>query len=334
MDAAETEARLTMKFLYVLVSDGKDIFYEQTLVSVVSLRHYNPGASISLPVDDGTDANLMNFRDKIRDLVDEYKAVKFAKEISNKVRSRLLKTNMRNLIEGDFLYIDGDTAIADSLDAPFSEWCDVGAVADLHARENDWYHKKHKLINARIKKLNFALSLKNLYFNGGLIFAKDSPKAKEFFDKWHELYLHCVENGIDVDQLSLNEANRVLGFPLKELPGEWNCQVREAYNHLSRVKTIYPLLCRAKIIHFFGSGIDGKSEPHPLMKNEFFEKIKKEEKISDDALRIIYNAKTAFYGAPRKLDPEIRFPFFFVYRQFPRFCRTVMSLKNYISGNK
>src|SRR5574344_2447966 len=30
MDAAETETRLTMKFLYVLVSDVKDIFYEQT----------------------------------------------------------------------------------------------------------------------------------------------------------------------------------------------------------------------------------------------------------------------------------------------------------------
>lgn len=323
-----------MKFLYVLVSDVKDIFYEQTLVSVVSLRHYNPGAFISLLVDDGTDANLTDFRGELRKLVDEYKVVNFAKEISNKVRSRLLKTNMRNRIEGDFLYIDGDTAIVDTLDAPFSECCDVGAVADLHARENDKYHTKHKLINARIKKLNFALSLRNLYFNGGLIFAKDSPKAKEFFDKWYELYLHCVENGIDVDQLSLNEANRVLGFPLKELPGEWNCQVREAYNHLYRVKTIYPLLCRAKIIHFFGSGIDGKSEPHPLMKNEFFEKIKKEEKISDDALRIIYNAKTAFYGAPRKLNPETRFPFFFVYRQFPRFCRAVMSLKNYISGNK
>lgn len=334
MDAAETETHLTMKFLYVLVSDVKDFFYEQTLVSVVSLRHYNPGAFISLLVDDGTDANLTGFRKSLKEQVNEYKVVTYAKEVSNKVRSRLLKTSMRNLIGGDFLYIDGDTAIVDSLEDSFGDDCDVGAVADLHARGNDWYHKKHKLINARIKKLNFTLSLKNLYFNGGLIFAKDSPKAKGFFDKWHELYLHCVENGIDVDQLSLNEANRVLGFPLKELPGEWNCQVREAYNHLSRVKTIYPLLCRAKIIHFFGSGIDGKSEPHPLMKNEFFEKIKREKKIGDDALQIIYNAKAAFYGEPQKLDPKKRFPLFFIYRQFPRLCRAVISLKNYIFGNK
>jgi len=323
-----------MKFLYILVSNDSDIFYEQTLVSVVSLRHHNPDAFISLLVDDGTDANLTGFRESLKKQVNEYKVITYAKEVSNKVRSRLLKTSMRNLIEGDFLYIDGDTAIVDSLEDSFGDDCDVGAVADLHARENDKYHTKHKLINERIKKLNFALSLRNLYFNGGIIYAKDNAKAKEFFDKWHQLYLYCVEKGIDVDQLSLNESNRVLGFPIKELPGEWNCQVREAYNHLYRVKTIYPLLCRAKIIHFFGSGIDGKSEPHPLMKNEFFEKIKREKKIGDDALQIIYNAKTAFYGEPQKLDPKKRFPLFFIYRQFPRLCRAAISAKNYISRNK
>lgn len=322
------------KFLYILVSQEKDIFYEQTLVSAVSLRYHNPDAFISLLVDDLTDKNLVNFRGQIKELVNEYKVAEYPKETSNKVRSRLLKTNMRNLIDGDFLYIDGDTAIVDKLDAKFGEECDVGAVSDLHARENDKYHTKHKLINARIKKLNFSFSLKNLYFNGGLIFAKDSLKAKEFFNKWHELYLYCVTKGIDVDQLSLNESNHVLGFPIKEMPGEWNCQVREAYNHLYRVKTIYPILCRAKIIHFFGSGIDGRSEPHPLMKNEFFEKIKREGKISDEALQIIYNAKSAFICAPKVLNPSVRFPLFFIFRQFPRLCRILMQIKKQVFGYK
>jgi hypothetical protein len=108
---------------------------------------------------------------------------------------------------------------------------------------------------------------------------------------------------------------------MKELPGEWNCQVREAYNHLYRVKIIYPMLCAAKIIHFFSSGIDGKKEPHPLMKKSFFEQIKAEQKVSDDALQVIYNAKTAFFGAPAELDPTIRFPRFFIFRQFPLICK-------------
>lgn len=315
------------KFLYILVSQEKDIFYEQTLVSAVSLRYHNPDAFISLLVDDLTDKNLVNFRGQIKELVNEYKVVEYPKETSNKVRSRLLKTNMRNLIDGDFLYIDGDTAIVDKLDAKFGEECDVGAVSDLHARENDKYHTKHKLINARIKKLNFSFSLKNLYFNGGLIFAKDSLKAKEFFNKWHELYLYCVTKGIDVDQLSLNESNHVLGFPIKEMPGEWNCQVREAYNHLYRVKTIYPILCRAKIIHFFGSGINGRKEPHPLMHKGFFERIKAEQCISEEVKDIACNARHYFVGAPEVLNPEEKFPKFFIYRQMPSVFKAISFFK-------
>jgi len=47
-----------VKFLYILVSNEKDIYYEQTLVSVLSLRHYNPDAFVTLLVDDKTDKTL------------------------------------------------------------------------------------------------------------------------------------------------------------------------------------------------------------------------------------------------------------------------------------
>lgn len=310
-----------VKFLYILVSKESDIYYEQTLVSILSLRHYNPDAFVTLLVDDKTDANLMGFRAEIKTLINEYKVVSFDDKISGLARSRLLKTNMRNLLEGDFLYIDGDTAIADKLDLKVDDNCDVGAIADLHARENDKYHVKHKKNNKNKNILGFTLNLGDLFFNGGIIFARDNDNAKRFFDKWHELYQYCNTKGIFTDQISFNETNRLLGFPMKELPGEWNCQVREAYNHLYRVKIIYPMLCNAKIIHFFGSGIDGKKEPHPLMKKDFFEKIKAEQKVSDDALQVIYNAKTAFFGAPAELDPKIRFPRFFIFRQFPLICK-------------
>ena len=315
-----------VKFLYILVSEDKDIYYEQTLASILSLRHYNPEAFVSLLVDDKTDKNLVGFRGKIKALINEYKVVPFDEKISGLARSRLLKTNMRNLIEGDFLYIDGDTAITDKLDFAVDANCDVGAIADLHARENDKYHIKHKKNNKNKKILGFTLSLSDLFFNGGIIFARDTANAKKFFDKWHELYQYCNTKGIYTDQISFNETNRLLGFPMKELPGEWNCQVREAFNHLYRVKIIYPMLCNAKIVHFFGSGIDGKKEPHPLMKKEFFEKIKNQQEFRVDDLQIIYNAKTAFYGAPAKLNPSIRFPRFFFYRQFPRFTKLLRSL--------
>lgn len=316
-----------MKFLYILVSNDSDIFYEQTLASVHSLKHYNPEAFVTLLVDDKTDKTLFGFRAEIKKFIQEYKVVPFDEKISNKERSRRLKTNMRNLLEGDFLYIDGDTAITDKLELSLDEDADIAAVSDLHARENDSYHVRHKKNNADKKTLGFTLSLKDLFFNGGVIYAKDSPKAHAFFDKWHELYLFCASRGIYTDQISLNETNHLLGRPIRELPGTWNCQVREAYNHLYRVKVIYPLLCQAKIVHFFGSGIDGKREPHPLMRKDFFESIKRNGKIDERSRQIICNAKMEFAFAPETLDAKMRFPLFFIYRQFPRMAELLLKEK-------
>lgn len=315
-----------MKFLYILVSEEKDIYYEQTLASALSLRHYNPDAFVTLLVDDRTDKNLVGFRGEIKNLVNEYKVVPFDESMNNMLRSRMLKTNMRAHVEGDFLFIDGDTAIVAPLEIP-DDWPDVAAVADLHAKGNDKYHVKHKKLNRNIAKMHFSQSFENVYFNSGVVFFRDNPAARAFGEEWHRLYLQCAENGIFTDQLSFNETNHRLGFPLAELDGEWNCQVREAYNHLYRVKTIYPILCRARIIHFFSTGIDGKKEPHPLMRKDFFEGIKSQGALNDGDRKIIVNARNGFFGAPETYDVQVRFPMFFIYRQWPNLCRFLVRLK-------
>lgn len=316
-----------MKFLYVLVSDVNDIYYETTLISIMSLRHHNPDAHVAILVDDNTDKNLKGFRAKIREFVNEYKVVPFKGDTSNMVRSRYLKTNMRNLIEGDFLFIDGDTAVVDRLDpVPINTQDSIYAVTDLHSGTNDKYHMKHKRMTAHKKAMDFSLSLGEKYFNSGVIYARDDEPAHRFFSKWHDLYCQCAEKKIFTDQISFNEVNHLMGRPIQEWSGEWNCQVREAYNHLTRVKDIYPILCRSKIIHFFSSGIDGKKEPHPLMKREFFENIKKKQCIDQESLDIIYSAKRYFWGAPEKMDEKDAFPKFFMYRQFPHFCKFLRQL--------
>lgn len=47
-----------MKFLYVLVSNERDIYYEQTYVSILSLKHFNPTAFVHLLVDNLTFATF------------------------------------------------------------------------------------------------------------------------------------------------------------------------------------------------------------------------------------------------------------------------------------
>jgi len=311
-----------VKFLYILVSNEKDIYYEQTLVSVLSLRHYNPDAFVTLLVDDKTDKTLVGFRAGIKDLVNEYKVITFDEKMSNMVRSRYLKTNMRNHIDGDFLFIDGDTAIVDKLKVNLTDAKgSVFAVVDMHGGENDMYQVKHKKNNADKNTMNFSLSFHDKYFNSGVVFAKDDKPAREFFSRWHELYRQCEKKDIFTDQISFNETNHLLNHPIVEMDGEWNCQVREAYNHLYRVKTIYPILCRSKILHFFSTGIDGKREPHPLMRKDFFVKMKEQQSVDESMLQVVHNARECFWGAPRVLEEKSSFPLFFLYRQFPRFSK-------------
>ena len=104
-----------MKYVYVLTSSEKDYFYEQCLISVVSLKKYHPDSEIVIFTDDNTAAGLKGFRSGIKKYA-EIEVVACDAAYDQKVRSRLLKTSVRHLIKGDFLYIDLDTVIADSLE--------------------------------------------------------------------------------------------------------------------------------------------------------------------------------------------------------------------------
>ena len=48
-------------------------------------------------------------------LVDNIVMRKFSEEINNRERSRSLKTNLRHIVSGDYLFIDTDTIITGDL---------------------------------------------------------------------------------------------------------------------------------------------------------------------------------------------------------------------------
>lgn len=47
-----------MKYVYVLTSTPKDLYYEQALMSAYSLRKHNPAAQLIVLVDNKTNASL------------------------------------------------------------------------------------------------------------------------------------------------------------------------------------------------------------------------------------------------------------------------------------
>jgi hypothetical protein len=273
-----------MKYLYVLVSIETDLYYEQALLSITSLRRLMPNAFVSLLVDDITKQSLQGSRKQIYQLVDEFKSISLPGELSNKERSRWLKTSMRQHISGDFLYIDCDTVIADDLQGIDTQPVDLGAVLDVHLMPKKRLKiKKQQIIINNSKKTTFISEAKK-YFNSGVILCRDIPINYKFFDHWHAMWRLTASHGILEDQPAFSQANIFFNNLVKEIRGTWNCQL---------VRWGIPYLAKAKIIHYYSASAENKK--NYVFANAFvYESIKKEGIITEQIMNLIKHPKAAF----------------------------------------
>ena len=112
---------------------------------------------------------------------------------SNHERSRLLKTNLRNIVEGDFLFIDTDTVIVGSLsDIDDCEY-NIACVPDKHVPISQHSHRANIDNGARILGWHVDDDLK--YYNSGVVFVRDNDFTHKFLNcqpKNVFLYTHSV----------------------------------------------------------------------------------------------------------------------------------------------
>lgn len=283
-----------MKYVYVLTSTADDLYYEQALMSVYSLRKRSPGADIVLLVDDKTGAGLTeeNGRAAIKKYVSEIISVAFPAETASVDRSRLIKTSIPEHVDGSFLYIDCDTIICDDLSDIENEDAVTAGVLDGHVMLSEHIHKKYFL--ARDKKLGFGgTKALGANINGGVILARadsedEKAETKELFRQWNELWRYSAYEKKDKhDQSALNEANRRTGLKMRFLDGKWNCQ--PSHGGLA-------FLGDAKIIHYYSSEFSGKNyiPYYRLADKELQKRIKLAGDIPDDIKRMIDDAKFQF----------------------------------------
>lgn len=267
------------KIVYVLVSDCSDYYYEQTLISATSARIQNPSAKIILVVDDQTENTLIGNRRSLLDVVDEKIVVNLSAGLNNKRRSRFLKMSLREAIQGDFLYIDSDTVVCDSLVDVDSFDFEIGAVLDRHTHVDC---RRDYILLDRTRKLGGHIEDGDDYYNGGVLFVKDTPETHAFFEDWKKLYERGLSVGIDYDQPPLLVCNK-LHRMIHLIDGVYNCQL-----FLGGL----PFLSNAKIIHAFN--ICGMSDFFLFNSKKYFDKIRKQGVVLDDDFDLIKNAKRQF----------------------------------------
>ena len=253
----------TFSYVYVLVSKPGDTYYEQTLLSAISLRYHMPEANIILLVDDKTAESLIGARAEIKKYVSNVKIVSLPTSLSNTQKSRWLKTTMPNHIESDFLYIDSDTIIAQSLREIETTNVSLGAVLDKHSLLSKHCNKKMIIENAQ--KLGFHEAVEDKHFNGGVLLVRANQKNNLFFQEWHKLWQESTKKGLSIDQAALAQTNYLMKGAIQELPGIWNCQVEYGMQFMNS----------AKILHMFVTGDKYNRRPHILMDPSFYKSIEK-----------------------------------------------------------
>lgn len=279
-----------MKYVYVLVSSKNDLYYEQALMSVHSLRLYMPKANVVILVDNKTYDSFNDSRTQLSKLATSVISVSFEDSVKNIERSRLIKTSIPDYIDDDFLYIDCDTIICSDLSEIEDNTkypMELGGILDGHVILDEHIHKKYFL--QRDKKLGFKGTIaSNCNINGGIILARKSNSSKELFKTWNEVWKYSAYIKHDMhDQSALNEANYRIGLKIEHLSGEWNCQ--PSHGGLA-------FLQNAKIIHYYSSEFSGKNyiPYYKLADRQLQEQIKKTGIISEEISLMIKNPKFQF----------------------------------------
>lgn len=211
------------KVVYVLVCSRDDTYLEQFLLSLISLREHQPECRVEVVSDSESYRYILSRQDPLLTDVTLRQVDIPEAERGGTYRSRWLKTRLRTLTDGDFLYLDTDTLIARPLEGIDRFDADIAAVINRNGQPR-LLEKEDKSFLARAGYTGYDDAP---YYNAGVLLVRDTQPALAFFDNWHRLWLALVREGKPLyDQAPFFMANAGAGSLVRELPGEWNVQVR------------------------------------------------------------------------------------------------------------
>jgi lipopolysaccharide biosynthesis glycosyltransferase len=219
------------KVVYVVVSSPADVYLEQAYVSMYSLKYYMPDAYIVLLTDYETSESFEGVRKEEIKYADEVKVVDYrGTKFNAQQRSRQLKTSIRQLIKGDFLYIDCDTIVTRCLDEIDSIDALIAACRDSHC---EFIDNPYRDMNLKWGgQLGWPITQETQFFNGGVTYVKDVPEAYEFYHHWNENLTNGYKMNVFQDQPTFAKTNYEMNHIVQQLPDEWNCELKHGIRYL------------------------------------------------------------------------------------------------------
>ena len=309
-----------MKFVYALISSGKDYYTEQAVISMHSLRLHNPDCHITLVTDEATLNTFTDNRSLIKNYVTEMITLDVPADFTPTQKSRYIKTSLRQNVKGDFMYLDNDTVVTASLAELQQLECEMGAILDCHGMAGRNGQLKQYLEHTGKAFWNY-----DYYFNGGVWYVKDTERVHRFFRDWHRIWdEERVKYGLSIDQPAFAQANVANDFLITEISGIYNCQIVASGSK--------KIICKAKVLHYFS---EIKTDYFPLKEERILKSVR-DTGINDEVAYIIENPLTALLVKSRLLGgEELRIydsPIVILARKLSRDCRWTNRIAQCIYG--
>lgn len=301
------------KIVYVLVSSDNDIYFEQLLVSVYSLKYYNPDAFVVVLVDNNTFETLNGYRKVLYEYINEIKVIDTPQNYSPKERSREIKTSIRKHINGDFLYLDTDTIICDNIKEVDDIKNNISIVLDFHVPFREYPFRKY-IIEIIDNIFNIDVNNVEDYYNSGIMLIKDTKIAYDFFNAWNKNWRYSAfHKNNSQDQPALMKTNYDFKNVVRNLDGIYNCQIAASIKYLHN----------GKILHFFNSTFFNDTKYTPFFTKDFYLNIRNNRGFTDDYKNCILNCKSSFepFTTPIGHDEFIFLTSLFGKRIFKQFIK-------------
>ena len=277
---------------YALIASSQGTYLQEIWASVYSLRIYEPDRRVIVCCDSSTASYIKQFHDFVK-LIDDICIVPTPEHYSPKERSRAIKTSIRQYITGNYLFVDTDTIFAGEIGYIDNLSCDIAAVPEFHVTLADSI-LRDSVINSVKSIFGINVSKAPYWFNSGVMYVADTPISHSLYKLWNDNWLFSAfEKGNSQDQPSLLKTDMEMGFVIKVLPGEYNCQLALSVKHYAD----------AKIIHYLHFHL------LPMPNNPFYDKsiyrvIKEHGGITDEVAHIIKNCKSAIPETSAIIDGD------------------------------
>lgn len=228
---------------FVLTTTGNDVYARMQVLAARSVRLWVPGAWMILVLDRNSHRAIRSTLPALLELFDRILTVDVPPGSPSRV-NRWMKARLRSLIDGDVLYLDGDTVVRGDLSGL---WECAGNLAAVHNLNSD--DPKIDLMQRGEYLRRGWQPPPHVSINGGVLFWRDTPAARRlgarYRTRWHEGSART--DGTFNDQQALNVAIADTQVVLHVFPRSYNAQLW--WNVGSAID--------AKIWHFFNPAKNG-----------------------------------------------------------------------------